>query len=120
MIKMSNNNNINYFELPATANSEQLRRFYDTLFNWKFEEGKDTPDYWYTENAGMKGAILKKRVDQQKATFYVEVESLDECISKAKNAGAEIILDKQEISEGYYSLLKDPEQNIIGIWEKKN
>jgi len=50
---------------------------------------------------------------------YVEVNSLDECVSKAKNAGAEIVIEKQQVSEGYFAILKDPQQNIIGIWEPK-
>jgi len=47
------------------------------------------------------------------------VNSLDECVSKAKNAGAEIVVAKQQVSEGYFVILKDPQQNIIGIWEPK-
>ena len=49
----------------------------------------------------------------------MEVNSLDECVSKAKNAGAEIVVEKQQVSEGYFAILKDPQQNIIGIWEPK-
>ncbi len=112
-------NTINYFELPAD-NIEELKEFYSSIFNWEFEEGKDTSDYWYIENAGIKGAVLKRRNAEQKPTVYVEVNSLDECVSKAKNAGAEIVLDKQQVSEGYFAILKDPQQNIIGVWEPKS
>ena len=52
--------------------------------------------------------------------MYIEVNSLDECVSKAKNAGAQIILDKQQVSEGYFAIVKDPQQNIIGVWEPKS
>ena len=27
--------------------------------------------------------------------------------------------DKQEISEGYYAVLEDPQKNTIGIWQNK-
>jgi len=60
----------------------------------EFEEGKDTSDCWYIENAGIKGALLKRRNSEQKPTVWVEVNSFDECVSKAKNTGAEIVLDK--------------------------
>ena len=117
---MSSNslNTINYFELPSD-NIEELKEFYTSILNWEFEEGKDTSDYWYIENAGIKGALLKRRNTEQKPTIYVEVNSLDECVSKAKNAGAEIVVAKQQVSEGYFVILKDPQQNIIGIWEPK-
>ena len=111
-------NTINYFELPSDS-VEQLKGFYSSIFNWEFEKGKDTSDYWYIENAGIKGALLQRRNAEQKATVYVEVNSLDECVSKAKNAGAEIVVNKQQVSEGYFAILKDPQQNIIGVWESK-
>jgi uncharacterized protein len=50
---------------------------------------------------------------------YFQVNSLDECVSKAKNAGAEIVVNIQQVSEGYFAILKDPQQNIIGVWESK-
>lgn len=43
-------NTINYFELPSD-NIEQSKEFYSSIFNWEFEEGKDTSDYQYIENA---------------------------------------------------------------------
>ncbi len=67
----------------------------------------------------MKGTILKRRSNRQKATFYIEVRSVDECISKAKRDGANVVVDKHEISEGFYALLEDPQGNEIGIWEGK-
>ncbi len=112
-------NTINYFELPSD-DTRQLKEFYSSLFNWKFGEGKDTHDYGYTENAGLKWAILKKRSNRQNATtFYIKVDSIDECISNGKRAGANVVVDKHEISEGFYALLEDPQGNVIGICEGK-
>ncbi len=112
-------NNINYFELPDDE-TNQLKEFYTSLFGWKFEKGKENEDYWYTKNTGIKGAILKRRDNIQNATFYIEVCSIGECISKAKNGGAKILVEKQEISEGYYALLEDPQGCMVGIWEDKS
>ena len=112
-------NTINYFELPSDE-TNQLKDFYTSLFHWTFKESKDTPDYWYPENAGMEVAILKRRSNRQNTTFYIEVGSIDECISKSKESGAHVIVDKHEISEGFYALLEDPQGNVIGIWEGKS
>lgn len=113
-------NIVNYFELPSD-NSDQLREFYNKIFNWKFEKGKDTSDYWYTDSPGIKGALLKRRSEEQKApTIFVQVESLDDCISKATNSGAQIIVDKQDVSEGTFVIIKDPQGNSIGIWQPKS
>jgi uncharacterized protein len=48
------------------------------------------------------------------------VESLEDYINKARQLGARIIKDKQEISEGYYAMLEDPQRNTIGIWQNEN
>jgi predicted enzyme related to lactoylglutathione lyase len=112
-------NIINYFELPSD-NNEQLKQFYNSVFNWKFEEGKDTPDYWFTKSAGIKGALLKRRSGEQNApTIFIQVDSIDDCIAKAEKEGAKVIMDKQEISEGTFAIIKDPQQNSIGIWQAK-
>ena len=64
---------------------------------------------------------MKRRSEEQKApTIFIQVESLDESISKAKNAGANIIVDKQEVSEGTFVIIKDPQENSIGIWQPKS
>jgi predicted enzyme related to lactoylglutathione lyase len=113
-------NTLNYFELPSD-NNDQLKQFYNIVFNWTFEEGKDTSDYWYTESAGIKGALLKRRTPEQNApTLEVRVESIDDTISKAKSAGAKVVVvHKQAISEGTFAIMKDPQQNIMGIWQSK-
>ena len=47
------------------------------------------------------------------------MESLEDYISKAKQLGARVVKDKQEISEGYCAVLEDPQRNTIGIWQNK-
>jgi predicted enzyme related to lactoylglutathione lyase len=47
------------------------------------------------------------------------VESIEEYINKAKQLGARVVKDKQEISEGYYAVLEDPQKNTFGIWQEK-
>jgi predicted enzyme related to lactoylglutathione lyase len=49
----------------------------------------------------------------------VNVESIEDYISKAKQLGARVVKDKQEISEGYYTVLEDPQKNTFGIWQDK-
>ncbi len=69
---------------------------------------------------GNEGAILKRQSIRQNATFFIEVDSIDECVSKAKRSGANVIVDKNEITEGFYALLEDHQGNVIGIWEGKS
>lgn len=70
---MNSSNTINYIEIPASSDdTKQLREVYSSMFKWKFEEGKDTDDYFYTENAGIKGAILKKETTDKMQPFSLK------------------------------------------------
>jgi uncharacterized protein len=122
---MSRNNNSNngikhevgHFEIPAD-NVDGLRSFYSSLFGWEFEKG-ETQDYYMIKNAGISGALAQKENSQQVSTQFVNVESIEDYINKAKQLGARVVKDKQEISEGYYAVLEDPQRNSIGIWQNK-
>lgn len=119
---MSRNNNgfknqVRHFKIPAD-DVDGLKNFYSSLFDWDFEEGQ-TQDYHMIKNAGISGALMHKENPQQVSTQFVNVESLEDCITKAGHLGARVVKDKHEISEGYYTVLEDPQKNTIGIWQDK-
>jgi predicted enzyme related to lactoylglutathione lyase len=112
-----NNHQVQHFEIPAD-NVESLKGFYSSLFGWQFERG-EIQGYYMIRNAGISGALTQKENPQQLSTQFVRVESIEEYITKAKQLGARVVKDKQEISEGYYAVLEDPQKNSIGIWQEK-
>jgi predicted enzyme related to lactoylglutathione lyase len=123
---MSNsvNNKIGYIEIP-TDNIEETKKFYSNMFGWEYEkseeeEGGGGENYWLIKNAGIKGAITSKREDNQTPTFYIMVESIDDFIAKSQKQGAKVVVDKKEISEGFYATLQDQQQNTFGLWQSKN
>ena len=123
---MSNsvNNKIGYIEIP-TDNIEETKKFYSNMFGWEYEkseeeEGGGGENYWLIKNAGIKGAITSKREDNQTPTFYIMVESIDDFIAKSQKQGAKVVVEKKEISEGFYATLQDQQQNTFGLWQSKN
>jgi uncharacterized protein len=124
MSRNNNNNNnkgikheVGHFEIPAD-NIGGLKSFYSSLFGWEFEKA-ETQGYYMIKNAGISGALMQKENPQQASTQFVNVESVEDYINKAKQLGARVVKDKQEISEGYYAVLEDPQRNSIGIWQSK-
>jgi len=122
---MSNsvNNKIGYIEIP-TDNIEETKKFYSNMFGWEYEKSEEEEEgggenYWLIKNAGIKGAITSKREDNQTPTFYIMVESIDDFIAKSQNQGAKVVVDKKEISEGFYATLQDQQQNTFGLWQSK-
>jgi uncharacterized protein len=113
----SNNHQVGHFEIPAD-NVDSLKSFYSSLFGWQFEKG-ETQGYYMIKNAGISGALTQKENPQQVSTQFVNVGSVEDYISKAKQLGARVIKNKQEISEGYYAVLEDPQKNTFGVWQEK-
>jgi uncharacterized protein len=113
----TNSHEVAHFEIP-TDNVDGLKGFYSSLFGWNFEKG-EKQGYYMIKNAGISGALMQKENPQQISTQFVNVESVENYINKAKQLGARVVKDKQEISEGYYAVLEDPQRNTIGIWQNK-
>ena len=119
---MSNsvNNKIGYIEIP-TDNIEETKKFYSNMFGWEYEKseegGESEENYWLIKNAGIKGAITSKREDNQTPTFYIMVESIDDFIAKSQKQGAKVVVNKKEISEGFYATLQD-QQKIHLVYGK--
>ena len=124
---MSNSiyNKVGYIEIP-TDNVEETKTFYSNMFGWEYEQTEEEKgeveggNYWLIKNAGLKGAITPQRENNQTPTFYIMVESIDDFISKSQKQGAKIIVNKKEISEGFYATLQDKQKNTFGLWQSKN
>jgi hypothetical protein len=108
---------VGHFEIPADS-TEDLKGFYSSLFGWQFEKGQ-TRDYWMIKNAGISGGLAPKENPEQMPTMFIEVESIEDYIGKAKQLGAKVIKDKQEIDAGFYAVLEDPQENTFGIWQDR-
>lgn len=92
------------------------------MFGWEYEKSKEEggeseEKYWLIKNAGIKGAITSKREHNQTPTFYIMVESIDDFIAKSQQQGAKVIVNKKEISEGFYATLQD-QQKIHLVYGK--
>ncbi len=109
--------NVGHFEIPADRTGE-LKSSHLSLFGWRFEKGQ-TEDYWMIKNAGISGGLAPRENPEQMPTMFIEVESIDDCISKARGLGAKVVKNKQEIDAGYYAVMEDTQNNTFGIWRSK-
>jgi predicted enzyme related to lactoylglutathione lyase len=65
------------------------------------------------KNAGISGALAQKENPQQISTQFVTVESIEDYINKAKQLGARVVKDKQEISRRILCCLVRPTEKYI-------
>ena len=111
------------FELNSQE-PEKAAEFYSKVFGWEIAESHW--DYWAvitddgTKKRGINGGIGKGPNDYPHGTrIQIEVDSIDEAISNAKNSGAMIVRDKMEFDEFYLAYLIDPVGLGFGLIQKK-
>jgi len=119
-----------HFEIPAD-DPEKLADFYRGVFGWQIDKMTlgGGMDYWNlrtvptddkgmpTEPGGINGGLMKRQNPGQGAVNYIDVESVEEYVGKAKAAGATLLVDKMPVpGMGYFAQLVDPQGNPFGIW----
>lgn len=111
------------FEL-SSQDPEKAAEFYSNVFGWEIEEPKW--DYWAgttgkDEKPGMNGGVGKGPNDFPHGTrIQIEVDSLDEAISKAVYHGAMLVRDKMKFEDFYLAYLVDPVGIGFGLIQKTN
>lgn len=123
-------NKVVHFELPVDDVSRSIK-FYKELFGWEINPVPNMPYHIVKtgetdENNMMKekGVInggIYERGDGSAANspvIVISVDSLDEHLQKAENAGSKVVLPKREVGDmGYYAQITDTEGNILGLWQ---
>jgi predicted enzyme related to lactoylglutathione lyase len=119
-----------HFEIPV-ENPERATKFYRELFGWEIQKwGLDGgPEYWMVSTVptdgkgqpirpGVNGGLMRRQHAGHLPANYIGVESLDEYAGKAKRLGAEEVMPKTPVKGmGWFSVLKDTEGNVFGIWQ---
>lgn len=107
---------VNYFEI-GSPEPEAARSFYGSLFEWNFGE----PDQGYQMiNSGQGGLWDTSSVGgAQWAIFYVQVDDVQETISRAEALGATVALPFVDGGALQFAHLIDPQGNRFAVWRPK-
>jgi uncharacterized protein len=103
----------------ATDDVAAAKKFYGSIFDWKF---KDMPQMNWTGIAvgkGVGGGMAGKNMPEQPTawTAYVEVKNVKETIAKAEKAGAHIVVPFMEIpGTGTIGVFVDPQGAALGVY----
>lgn len=117
-----------HFGIPVN-DLERAKKFYTDIFGWN---ARDIPDLEYTilqtvnvdddsvptETGAINGGMWVREKGDETPIIVMQVNSVDDYLQKIEKKGGEMIMDKQIIGDiGYYAKFKDPEGNIMGLWE---
>ena len=108
-----------HFDISA-ENPEELRKFYETVFGWKFNKWEGPMEYWMIttgEGPGIDGG-MSKRGQQNMDINTIDVPNLDEYTQKVEAYGGTIIAPKMPIPGiGWFAVFKDSEGNTFGMMQ---
>ena len=114
-----------HFEIPVN-DPAKVSRFYEQLFQWKFNKMPDptgSMDYWLIshkdagENETM-GGLYKRTMGEIGFVNYFSVVNIDQALAKASSLGANVIKAKQEIPNiGWFAILQDPDNNTFALFQ---
>ena len=122
-----------HFEIPA-EDPDKLAEFYVQLFGWQIDKmSMGDTDYYVTSTVevdehgmpkqpgAINGGIYKRQSPEDRPANFVNVESVEEYVEKAKGLGARVLADKMPVpGMGYFAQLVDPEGNPFGVWEENS
>jgi uncharacterized protein len=125
-------NRIVHFEIPV-KDIKRAVNFYKNVFGWEISEWKGLDmEYWMVMTApkdskepGINGGMLLRKGDEPQEgaganafVCTVQVESIDDVISKIENEGGVCITPKYNLMEmAWQAYYKDTEGNIFGVHE---
>ncbi len=110
---------IAHVEIPST-NLNRTTEFFMKLFNWDFKPfGRGY--LLYNTHKGITVGLRKVETVRSgdTTTFHINVPDIDRLLVKVKEIGGQVFRGKTIIpAMGYYALIKDPDGNIIGLYQK--
>jgi predicted enzyme related to lactoylglutathione lyase len=123
-------NSVVHFEIYAD-DPEKLGQFYTSLFDWNIElvpgmdyrmvktvetDAKGMPSH----AGGINGGLMKRPPGFEGHVWinYVNVESVDGSVERAKKLGATVMKGKSPVpGMGWFAMLTDPQGNPFALWQ---
>ena len=110
---------ITHIDIPVT-DFEKAKAFYSRLFGWEIAEVPGFEGYpmWQAPNKISGGGLAPREDGFTQPRSYVEVDSIDDTVAAARDAGATVLMEKSEISPtSWWAVIADPDGNTIGLYE---
>ncbi len=109
----------------ATNDPEAAERFFSGLFGWEFEEvaADGGPRYWGIHHDGAaarRNGGMRELGDGEPAPphwmSYFTVESTDAAVDRARDLGANVLMEPMDIGAGRIGVLQDPQGAVFGVF----
>ena len=120
-----------HFEIPA-EDLERAKGFYASIFGWQLHTmpmagGEyttvvttpvDEQTQMPTEPGAINGGMMQRDDRTPAPVITIDVGAIDDALTEIESAGGTTVTPRTAIpGMGAFAYLKDPEGNVLGLWE---
>jgi predicted enzyme related to lactoylglutathione lyase len=120
-----------HFEIPA-EDLERAKGFYASIFGWQLHTmpmagGEyttvvttpvDEQTQMPTEPGAINGGMMQRDDRTPAPVITIDVEAIDDALTEIESAGGSTVTPRTAIpGMGAFAYFKDPEGNVLGLWE---
>jgi predicted enzyme related to lactoylglutathione lyase len=112
-----------HFELNV-KDIEKAIKFYENIFNWKFEKWEGPMDYWLImtgdeREEGIDGGLGAAEEDFPLVVNTVGVDDVDSVVKKVKANGGKVLRPKHAVpGVGWLAYIQDSEGIVTGVMQE--
>ncbi len=119
-----------HFEIPAD-DVVRAKKFYAEIFGWSMQ---DIAEMNYTlvnsvevdesqvpsEPGAINGGIFVRQPEMPHPQIFINVDDIEAALEKIKARGGEVVRGKVPVGDmGFVANFKDPEGNVLGLWQDR-
>jgi predicted enzyme related to lactoylglutathione lyase len=116
-----------HFEIPYD-DGDRARSFYGEAFGWQLMTMPDmgytlvmsgpSGDQGPTEPGFINGGMMERQGPFTAPNIVIDVDNIEDALKAVEDAGGTTVLERQQVGDmGFSAYFKDPEGNVIGLWE---
>ena len=121
-----------HFEIPAD-DLDRAKAFYGSVFDWQivtmpmgggvdYTGATTTPvdeqTMMPTTPGAINGALVPRDESNSATVVTIDVDAIDEALQQVEAAGGTTVTPRTAIpGMGAFAYFKDPEGNVVGLWE---
>jgi predicted enzyme related to lactoylglutathione lyase len=109
-----------YFEIVGGGDPAAQRAFYGALFGWRLDPVESTGNsYALVDGAGIAGGVGAFQGGSSYVTVYVHADDPAAALEKARDLGAEVVMEAREVSPGVTAgMFRDPAGHMVGVMRR--
>ena len=106
-----------HFEVPA-KDAQRAKKFYASLFAWKFEDSNiPGVEYYMTKAGGDPGGAINPMDQKQRILVYFDTEDIDASVRRVRELGGKADEKMPIPGDGWFSNCSDTEGNEFGLYK---